>query len=206
MLRSLISRKCRTFSTITFEQLTPDSLDVPPLLLQDVASKDAQMMLLDENRKKSKQQSEAQEASDGKPKGKAKGKAKSKAKSKAKAKAKGKPKGKAQAQPKSKATAQPKSGPPKKRPAAVMQQPFDVPEQEVAINDRPQDSDDEVPDAETLPRTFARRARPTSTTGILKYAKIVKAFKRAILPHVPSRKMTTAEASMSSKFHTREKY
>ena len=154
-----------------------------------MATKESQMQLLQDAR------------AEGKGKGKGKAKAKAKAQGKAKAKAKGKAKAKDSEKAQAKATAKVAPKPKTKsmkRPAAAafvsaghLDEP--VPDQE----DGPKDpmpkppvafpENDLVPDPETLPNTFARRARPTSKTGLAKYAKIVQAYNDHILPCTSSR-------------------
>ena len=156
------------------------------LCIQDPASKDAQMRLLEENRRKQKKDDEADNEEQGDPKSKAKkaSKAKAKAKSKAAGKSKARAKAHAKKEPEEQSEGNKKSGKSKatKRPAAAMQQ--EVAPQEALpqlANDVGRDCSEASSDAaDMLPNTFARRAKPTSTTGLLKYAKIVKAFRRSI--------------------------
>ena len=121
-----------------------------------------------------------------KPKAKAKGKSQPKAKAKAKA------------QPDSdvinRSSAAPSRGRrPMKRPAAALND--SLPDDEQAPKSRPLTLPHPLPEDEmmNLPATFARRAQPTSCSGLEKYCKIVQAFNHYIAPTVFSGCKTTAE-------------
>ena len=149
------------------------------------------MKLLEENRAKGK---EEQKGDAKQPKG-----------GKAKAKAKGQAKGKAKAR--AKADAPKKRGRPCKRPAAAMAAATSSdegePKEPVAPNDRPPAAAIVPEDLKNLPHTFARRAKPTSKNGMLKYAKIYKVFHTVILPHVATSNLTRTQAEDRGSTHKR---
>eukprot|EP00439_Symbiodinium_sp_Y106_P067471 s434_g11.t1 len=173
----------------TPEQLDPGSSQaevdpVPP------ASKDEQLRLVQDARAESKKGQ-----GKGKPKAKAKGKAKAKASAKSKAKAV------AKKQPKAKGSM--------KRPAAaafvgeaLTDDPVEEekPEEHECEDPEPLPLNDVVPDAASLPNTFARRGKPTSAKGLVKYGRIVEAFEQHIVPTVQGRKMCDAQDPIRPKY------
>ena len=157
---------------------------VPP------ASKDEQLRLVQDARAESKKGQ-----GKGKPKAKAKGKAKAKASAKSKAKAV------AKKQPKAKGSM--------KRPAAaafvgeaLTDDPVEEekPEEHECEDPEPLPLNDVVPDAASLPNTFARRGKPTSAKGLVKYGRIVEAFEQHIVPTVQGRKMCDAQDPIRPKY------
>ena len=129
------------------------------------------------------------------PAAKAKSKAKSKANAKAKAKASTKTK--APASPDIEAQEPPKKkGRPCKKPAAAPAAVQPAAVQPAAVQAAAPNNDQVKDDRMVLeaPHTFARRAKPTSSTGLLKYAKICYAFREHIYTNLEGRHKTTAEA------------
>ena len=172
------------------------------------------MALLAENRAKAKK-----EATDGQEDGDQKvfKKPASKAKSKPKAKAKSNGKGgtgkrKPETSVKPEASEPPKKkGRPQKKPAAAQASlvpegaskphPQDGVEEDPAIPapaPKPKpipcpEANDEAAILKDAPHTFARRAKPSTASGLQKYARIAKAFRDHIQPSLDAKNKTSAE-------------
>ena len=106
-----------------------------------------------------------------------------------------------------KADAPKKRGRPCKRPAAGMAAATSSdegePKEPVAPNDLPPAAAIVPEDLNNLPHTFARRVKPTSKNGMLKYAKIYKVFHTVILPHVATSNLTRTQAEDRGSMHKR---
>ncbi|CAE7253403.1 unnamed protein product, partial [Symbiodinium microadriaticum] len=90
-------------------------------------------------------------------------------------------------------------GKPKPKGKAAMKRPAaKVPVPGPAPNDEAEQAENDIPLECELPKTFARRAMPTTATGINKYRRIVGAFRAHVLPKLKDGQKCVAEDRLGS--------